>query len=155
MKYSKKQLSNQVNSLRPYKSRSQRPCDFCRKRKTCCIIDKLIPCISCIQFNQGNCTFKNGPVKRIVRKKDVKNVKEELKFPTILSEEKIKEVPASFDNSTSQSSSQSTSSQSSIYSDNSDSFDEKLLSFDLFPHHLINQDIFNTNIYDYYYNLNF
>lgn len=67
MKLTKKILSNQVNSLRPYKSRSQRPCDFCRRRKTCCIIENSIPCTACIQFNHGNCTFKEGPIKRVNR----------------------------------------------------------------------------------------
>lgn len=73
MKLTKKLLSTQVNSLRPYKSRSQRPCDFCRRRKTCCIIEKSIPCTACIQFNHGNCTFKEGPIKRINRNTRQKN----------------------------------------------------------------------------------
>lgn len=73
MKLTKKLLSTQVNSLRPYKSRSQRPCDFCRRRKTCCIIENSIPCTACIQFNHGNCTFKEGPIKRVNRNSGQKN----------------------------------------------------------------------------------
>lgn len=53
-----------AKSSRPYKSRSQRPCDFCRRRKTCCIIEGSIPCTPCIQFNQSKCTFNEGPMKR-------------------------------------------------------------------------------------------
>ncbi|KAK8441431.1 hypothetical protein ACI3LY_000262 [Candidozyma auris] len=64
MKFTKKALASQVNSMRPYKSRSKRPCDFCRRRKTCCIIENSIPCLACVQFNKGNCTFVNGPLKR-------------------------------------------------------------------------------------------
>lgn len=57
-------LAIETKSLRPYKSRLSRPCDFCRKRKTCCIIKGLIPCTSCVDFNFGQCTFLEGPVKR-------------------------------------------------------------------------------------------
>ena len=67
MKMSKKLLATQVNSVRPYKSRSKRPCDFCRRRKTCCIIDKSIPCMACAQFNKGRCTFVEEPLKRSKR----------------------------------------------------------------------------------------
>lgn len=67
MKVTKELLSKQSNLLRPYKSRTQRPCDFCRKRKTCCIIEKSIPCTLCIKFNKGVCTFNEGPVKRVNR----------------------------------------------------------------------------------------
>ncbi|CAK7909555.1 hypothetical protein CAAN1_24S00738 [[Candida] anglica] len=51
-------------SSRPYKSRTQRPCDFCRRRKTCCVIEGTIPCTPCLQFNKGLCTFNEGPMKR-------------------------------------------------------------------------------------------
>lgn len=67
MKLSKKALANKVNSVRPYKSRTKRPCDFCRRRKTCCIIEKTTPCLACVQFNKGNCTFVLGPLKRVKR----------------------------------------------------------------------------------------
>lgn len=67
MKLPKKLLASKVNSVRPYKSRSKRPCDFCRRRKTCCIIEKLIPCLACIQFDRGECTFLEGPIKRTNR----------------------------------------------------------------------------------------
>lgn len=63
-KLSHKLLSTKVKSIRPYKSRSSRPCDFCRKRKTCCIIKDLIPCMACVGFNKGRCTFLEGPIKR-------------------------------------------------------------------------------------------
>lgn len=68
MKLAKKLLASRVNSVRPYKSRSKRPCDFCRRRKTCCIIENLIPCMACSQFNKGVCTFLEGPLKRRNRK---------------------------------------------------------------------------------------
>lgn len=64
MKLTKKLLASRVNLVRPYKSRSKRPCDFCRRRKTCCIIEKTIPCMACVQFNKGQCTFISGPLKR-------------------------------------------------------------------------------------------
>lgn len=73
MKLSKKALANKVNSVRPYKSRTKRPCDFCRRRKTCCIIEKSTPCLACVQFNKGNCTFVSGPLKR-VKRSDAKEV---------------------------------------------------------------------------------
>lgn len=41
---------------RVYRSRRQRPCDFCRKRKTCCIIDGEPPCAIC-QKRGLPCTF--------------------------------------------------------------------------------------------------
>lgn len=72
---SQKLLSSKVNSVRPYKSRSSRPCDFCRRRKTCCIIKDLIPCMACVGFNNGNCTFLNGPLKRTPRKADESSAK--------------------------------------------------------------------------------
>ncbi|CAH6719264.1 hypothetical protein CLIB1444_02S04566 [[Candida] jaroonii] len=68
MKSSNYQLSKMYSS-RPYKSRNQRPCDFCRKRKTCCIITDDNVCISCKKFNQDKCTFDEGPIKRIYKKK--------------------------------------------------------------------------------------
>lgn len=46
---------------RIYKSRKQRPCDNCRKRKSCCIIENGIPCKLCKMFNK-KCTFEKGPV---------------------------------------------------------------------------------------------
>lgn len=68
MKSSNYQLSKMYSS-RPYKSRNQRPCDFCRKRKTCCIITDDNVCISCKKFNQDKCTFDEGPIKRVYKKK--------------------------------------------------------------------------------------
>lgn len=75
MKLAKKLLASRVNSVRPYKSRSKRPCDFCRRRKTCCIIENLIPCMACAQFNKGVCTFLEGPLKRRNRKTSESRVK--------------------------------------------------------------------------------
>ena len=49
---------------RQYKSRKQRPCDFCRKRKVCCIINGSLPCVRCEKLNGGNCTFNDGPIKK-------------------------------------------------------------------------------------------
>lgn len=68
MKVSKKELLSLVNSVRPYKLRSKRPCDFCRRKKACCIIEGLIPCMACVQLNKGRCTFLEEPVKRTGRK---------------------------------------------------------------------------------------
>ncbi|GEQ72543.1 hypothetical protein JCM33374_g6230 [Metschnikowia sp. JCM 33374] len=79
MKMSKKLLASQVNSVRPYKSRSKRPCDFCRRRKTCCIIENSIPCMACAQFNKGECTFLEQPLKR--SKRDSEPCKERVSKP--------------------------------------------------------------------------
>lgn len=61
-------MSKENNSILPkdikkriYKSRKQRPCDNCRKRKSCCIIENGIPCKLCKMFNK-KCTFDKGPV---------------------------------------------------------------------------------------------
>ncbi|CCH46276.1 hypothetical protein BN7_5868 [Wickerhamomyces ciferrii] len=61
-------LSKENNNIIPkdvkkrlYKSRKQRPCDNCRKRKSCCIIEDGIPCKLCKMFNKS-CTFEKGPV---------------------------------------------------------------------------------------------
>ncbi|OBA19218.1 hypothetical protein METBIDRAFT_33424 [Metschnikowia bicuspidata var. bicuspidata NRRL YB-4993] len=64
MKVTKKILQTEGNYVRPYRSRSERPCDFCRTRKTCCIIENLIPCMACTKFNDGQCTFLQKPLKR-------------------------------------------------------------------------------------------
>lgn len=55
---------SRLYSTRPYKSRHQRPCDFCRKRKTCCIMTSEDCCLNCVKSNGGICTFNEAPVKR-------------------------------------------------------------------------------------------
>lgn len=61
----KRGSTQQVAKLnRQYKSRKQRPCDFCRKRKVCCIINGSLPCVRCEKLNGGNCTFNDGPIKK-------------------------------------------------------------------------------------------
>ncbi|KAH6876363.1 fungal-specific transcription factor [Thelonectria olida] len=42
--------------MRKYMSKRQRPCDFCRSRKTACRIDDAPPCRSC-QLHDRECTF--------------------------------------------------------------------------------------------------
>lgn len=42
--------------MRKYMSKRQRPCDFCRSRKTACRIDQSPPCRSCT-LNNRECTF--------------------------------------------------------------------------------------------------
>ncbi|OWB65510.1 hypothetical protein B5S30_g836 [[Candida] boidinii] len=49
-------LTKLSTSERPYKSRKQRPCDLCRKRKTRCIILGIGPCQLCQKLN-GKCEF--------------------------------------------------------------------------------------------------
>lgn len=68
MKNSNYQLSK-LYSTRPYKSRTQRPCDFCRRRKSCCIIGEDNICLSCKKFNHNDCTFHEGPIKRVYKRK--------------------------------------------------------------------------------------
>lgn len=42
--------------MRKYMSKRQRPCDFCRSRKTACRIEGAPPCRSC-QLHERECTF--------------------------------------------------------------------------------------------------
>lgn len=47
---------------RVYRSKKQRPCDFCRQQKICCIINGEPPCVACAKKGRA-CTF-DKPVKR-------------------------------------------------------------------------------------------
>jgi hypothetical protein len=52
-----------IRGPRAYKSRRERPCDFCRSRKVACQINVAPPCTFC--YTQGyNCTFEASPPKR-------------------------------------------------------------------------------------------
>ncbi|KAH8660289.1 fungal-specific transcription factor domain-containing protein [Xylariales sp. PMI_506] len=51
------------SGARPYRSRVQRPCDRCRRRKTACILLTDPPCRSCAKASR-ECTFDLPPVKR-------------------------------------------------------------------------------------------
>ncbi|EXJ83328.1 hypothetical protein A1O1_06949 [Capronia coronata CBS 617.96] len=48
---------------RAYKSRQNRPCDFCRARKAACKIAVAPPCALCHSYGR-ECTFVSGPQKR-------------------------------------------------------------------------------------------
>ncbi|KAF2089386.1 hypothetical protein K490DRAFT_54998 [Saccharata proteae CBS 121410] len=48
---------------RPYKSRSKRPCDFCRRKRAACLLAAAPPCELCARFGQC-CTFVERPAKR-------------------------------------------------------------------------------------------
>ncbi|KAK1965978.1 fungal-specific transcription factor domain-containing protein [Colletotrichum sublineola] len=52
---------------RRYMSKRQRPCDFCRSRKTACRIDSAPPCRLCV-LHSRDCTFVEGaaPRKRLL-----------------------------------------------------------------------------------------
>ena len=50
-------------TMRKYMSKRQRPCDFCRSRKTACRIDVSPPCRSC-QLHRKECTFVETPKPR-------------------------------------------------------------------------------------------
>ncbi|EGV59984.1 hypothetical protein CANTEDRAFT_116011 [Yamadazyma tenuis ATCC 10573] len=89
MAKSKNYELSQLYSSRPYKSRYQRPCDLCRKRKTCCIMSTQSTCLSCIKSNNGNCTFNEGPVQRRNRK---------VPAVTLPTQQIPRQLPASFDN---------------------------------------------------------
>jgi hypothetical protein len=52
-----------VPGPRPYKSRKNRPCDFCRARKAACKIAVAPPCILCQSYGR-QCTFLSSPQKR-------------------------------------------------------------------------------------------
>lgn len=48
---------------RKYKSRKERPCDFCRRRQVSCKIDVAPPCQLC-QNHGRECTFVERPKKK-------------------------------------------------------------------------------------------
>src|SRR6478735_9005357 len=54
---------NNYITMRKYMSKRQRPCDFCRSRKTACRIDVSPPCRSC-QLHGKECTFVETPKPR-------------------------------------------------------------------------------------------
>lgn len=66
---------------RQYKSRKQRPCDFCRKRKVCCIINGSLPCVRCEKLNGGECTFNDGPIKKSRRSQSAPSSAHDPGFP--------------------------------------------------------------------------
>jgi hypothetical protein len=47
-----------VHGPRPYRSRKNRPCDFCRARKAACKITVAPPCTLCSSYGK-ECTFNN------------------------------------------------------------------------------------------------
>lgn len=52
---------------RPYRSKKQRPCDLCRRRKTCCVIHDKPPCMLCAKHGV-KCTFAQKPSRRSVKR---------------------------------------------------------------------------------------
>lgn len=48
---------------RPYRSKRQRPCDVCRRRKHACHFDNQPPCTVCQELGT-DCTFNEPPTKR-------------------------------------------------------------------------------------------
>ncbi|KAH7034257.1 fungal-specific transcription factor domain-containing protein [Macrophomina phaseolina] len=48
---------------RPYKSRSKRPCDFCRYKRAACLLAAAPPCELCARHGKP-CTFIENPAKR-------------------------------------------------------------------------------------------
>ncbi|ODV92119.1 hypothetical protein CANCADRAFT_42738 [Tortispora caseinolytica NRRL Y-17796] len=56
--------SDQEHTARPYRSRKQRPCDYCRARKHHCKILVAPPCELCKACKRP-CTFVEGSTKRI------------------------------------------------------------------------------------------
>ncbi|EFQ34589.1 fungal specific transcription factor domain-containing protein [Colletotrichum graminicola] len=59
---------------RRYMSKRQRPCDFCRSRKTACRIDPAPPCRLCVLHGR-DCTFVEGtaPRKRLLPSDEIKD----------------------------------------------------------------------------------
>jgi hypothetical protein len=56
--------SNDTSHARAYRSRKDRPCDSCRRRKTRCTIEEAGQnCQSC-QLNKRSCTFEMSPTPR-------------------------------------------------------------------------------------------
>lgn len=56
-------VPSSANSIRPYRSRRNRPCDFCRRRKTRCDMLPEGICAMCKKIN-GHCTFVAQPAKK-------------------------------------------------------------------------------------------
>ncbi|KAL1631002.1 hypothetical protein SLS56_004676 [Neofusicoccum ribis] len=54
---------------RPYKSRSRRPCDFCRYKRAACLLASAPPCELCARYGKP-CTFVENPAKRRRRNDD-------------------------------------------------------------------------------------
>lgn len=53
-----------MNGIRPFRSRKQRPCDLCRKRRSrCAIPEQGSACIECLQTGKP-CTFLDNPIDR-------------------------------------------------------------------------------------------
>lgn len=48
---------------RPYKSRTKRPCDFCRHKRAACLLAAAPPCDLCSRHGKP-CTFLENPAKR-------------------------------------------------------------------------------------------
>lgn len=48
---------------RPYKSRTKRPCDFCRHKRAACLLAAAPPCDLCARHGKP-CTFLENPAKR-------------------------------------------------------------------------------------------
>lgn len=56
-------LSNDAPSARKYRSRKQKPCDNCRRRRVCCVRDAEGDCALCIRRSIP-CTFSSDPSPR-------------------------------------------------------------------------------------------
>lgn len=56
------QKPHMINGHRRYMSKGQRPCDFCRTRKTACRIETGPPCRMC-QLHGQSCTFGDGGIR--------------------------------------------------------------------------------------------
>lgn len=68
-----------INEIRPYRSRRNRPCDYCRRRKIRCTMISPGNCTLC-QKNGSKCTFVNEPEKKH-RRSDKKPEEEESHLP--------------------------------------------------------------------------
>ena len=56
-----------IGTGRPFRSRKQRPCDSCRKKKSrCAILQQGSPCVECQQTGR-TCTFIEQPLERKAR----------------------------------------------------------------------------------------
>ena len=60
-KSGRRQLEN--SSVRPHRSRKQKPCDYCRRRKVCCVRDLEGNCVLCTKRGI-KCTFASEPLVR-------------------------------------------------------------------------------------------
>ena len=77
-----------TTGIRPFRSRKQRPCDSCRrKRSRCAILEQGNPCVECRQTGKA-CTFLDKPLDRKALQQQGRQQQQDplLQLPTVTDE---------------------------------------------------------------------